>query len=59
MVRSVPLIISILGLQSVLGHTFERRQQKDAVVTPGTQGIRPLVWGDVNFIHTTDTHGKE
>jgi 2',3'-cyclic-nucleotide 2'-phosphodiesterase (5'-nucleotidase family) len=35
-----------------------KRQQNDAIsnisiITP----LRPLAWGDVNFIHTTDTHG--
>ncbi|KAI8386932.1 Metallo-dependent phosphatase-like protein [Blakeslea trispora] len=57
MIRAASLVVSILCLQSVLAHGLEKRQQKDAVATPNTNGIRPLVWGDVNFIHTTDTHG--
>jgi len=36
------------------GHGHKRRFQPSAALVPPT---RPLQWGDVNFIHTTDTHG--
>ena len=36
------------------GHGHSRRLQPSATLVPPT---RPLQWGDLNFIHTTDTHG--
>lgn len=36
------------------GHGHPRRLPPSTKVVPPT---RPLEWGDVNFIHTTDTHG--
>jgi len=33
-----------------------RRMQPDAVNTT-TQPKAPLAWGQLNFLHTTDTHG--
>ncbi|KAI0264233.1 Metallo-dependent phosphatase-like protein [Gloeopeniophorella convolvens] len=35
-------------------HTHARRAEPSVPLTPPT---RPLVWGDINIIHTTDTHG--
>ncbi|THU78430.1 Metallo-dependent phosphatase [Dendrothele bispora CBS 962.96] len=35
-------------------HTHARRSSTPSGLTPPT---RPLQWGDINFIHTTDTHG--
>ncbi|KAI0692870.1 Metallo-dependent phosphatase-like protein [Cerioporus squamosus] len=35
-------------------HGHERRAYPQTRLTPPT---RPLVWGDVNIIHTTDSHG--
>ena len=35
-------------------HDHSRRLQTSVPLTPPT---RPLQWGDVNVIHTTDTHG--
>ncbi|RPD57973.1 hypothetical protein L226DRAFT_492978 [Lentinus tigrinus ALCF2SS1-7] len=35
-------------------HQHERRAYPQAHLTPPS---RPLVWGDVNIIHTTDSHG--
>ncbi|KAI0695211.1 Metallo-dependent phosphatase-like protein [Cerioporus squamosus] len=35
-------------------HEHERRAYPQTRLTPPT---RPLVWGDVNIIHTTDSHG--
>lgn len=52
----------LLGIFTVIyvadGLYIDKRQQKDAVKTPFIPNLRPLVWGDVNFIHTTDTHGN-
>ena len=42
---------------AVSAHPFTRRQQPEAVDTPKLD-LDPLAWGDVNFIQTTDTHGK-
>lgn len=36
------------------GHEHSRRAIPAAPATPPT---RPLVWGDLNVIHTTDSHG--
>ena len=36
------------------GHAHVRREYPQTYLAPPT---RPLVWGDLNFIHTTDTHG--
>lgn len=36
------------------GHNHERRAAVSPLVSPPA---RPLEWGDINFIHTTDTHG--
>lgn len=36
------------------GHSHARRAAPTGPITPPT---RPLVWGDLNVIHTTDTHG--
>ncbi|KAI8979381.1 Metallo-dependent phosphatase-like protein [Mycotypha africana] len=38
-------------------HQIDKRQQKDAIATPEIPPLRPLPWGDVNFLHTTDSHG--
>lgn len=35
-------------------HRHVRRAEPPVPLTPPS---RPLVWGDVNIIHTTDTHG--
>ncbi|KAH9039804.1 Metallo-dependent phosphatase-like protein [Lactarius pseudohatsudake] len=37
-------------------HTHEHSQRAQPQV-PLTRPSRPLVWGDVNIIHTTDSHG--
>ncbi|KAG1453948.1 hypothetical protein G6F56_007440 [Rhizopus delemar] len=50
--QAVGLLISQIN-----GHVVDKRQQKDAVQTSKLAKLRPLVWGDVNFIHSTDTHG--
>lgn len=36
------------------GHAHAKRAAPTGPITPPT---RPLVWGDVNVIHTTDSHG--
>ncbi|KAI0301752.1 Metallo-dependent phosphatase-like protein [Multifurca ochricompacta] len=35
-------------------HAYERRAEPIVHLTPPS---RPLVWGDINIIHTTDSHG--
>jgi 2',3'-cyclic-nucleotide 2'-phosphodiesterase (5'-nucleotidase family) len=37
-------------------HPHDHVRRADSPV-PLTRPSRPLVWGDVNIIHTTDTHG--
>ena len=55
-------LCGLLGVFAIVntadGLYIDKRQQKDAVKTPFISSLRPLVWGDVNFIHTTDTHGN-
>lgn len=55
-------LCGLLGVFAIVntadGLYIDKRQQKDAVKTPFISNLRPLVWGDVNFIHTTDTHGN-
>ncbi|KAG1444367.1 hypothetical protein G6F56_010330 [Rhizopus delemar] len=50
------LVAAGLFLTQINGHVI-KRQQEDAVSTPTLPELSPLVWGDVNFIHSTDTHG--
>lgn len=38
-------------------HARERLEQREYPQVPLTPPSRPLVWGDLNVIHTTDTHG--
>ncbi|CAO3675668.1 unnamed protein product [Rhizopus microsporus] len=57
MLYSTLIAAGLLLSHSVSGHVIDKRQQKDAVKSPELPPLRPLVWGDVNFIHTTDTHG--
>ena len=57
------LVLSVLAsvvLASLNGVVcdVEKRQQSDAVKTPELNALRPLQWADVNFLQTTDTHGK-
>ena len=52
------LFIGIFIIDTTQGLYIDKRQQKDAIKTPYISNLRPLVWGDVNFIHTTDTHGN-
>lgn len=53
---SVVLSLSLISVAYACGdsapHTHRRRAP--AIITPPT---RPLEWGDINIIHTTDTHG--
>ena len=53
-----PLAIStLLTLQTVYAHPLlGKREQPGVPETPKLE-LKPLKWGDVNFIHTTDTHG--
>lgn len=51
----------VITLKSLDCHVIglSRRQQNDAIATPAFPPLRPLPWGQVNFIHTTDNHGKK
>lgn len=37
---------------------FSKREQPGVPETPKLNNLRPLEWGDINFIHTTDIHGE-
>ena len=37
-------------------HPLVKRKQDDSPDAPNAQ-IRPLTWGEINFLHTTDIHG--
>ena len=39
---------------SHVGHNHQRRAAVSPLVNPPA---RALEWGDINFLHTTDTHG--
>ncbi|KAH9058227.1 Metallo-dependent phosphatase-like protein [Lactarius vividus] len=39
------------------GHHTHKHARRAAPQVPLTRPSRPLVWGDVNIIHTTDSHG--
>ncbi|KAG1905071.1 Metallo-dependent phosphatase-like protein [Suillus fuscotomentosus] len=39
------------------GHTHQHLERREYPQVPLTPPYRPLVWGDLNVIHTTDTHG--
>ncbi|KAG2141185.1 Metallo-dependent phosphatase-like protein [Suillus bovinus] len=39
------------------GHAHECLERREYPRVPLTPPYRPLVWGDLNVIHTTDTHG--
>ncbi|KAF8806633.1 hypothetical protein BYT27DRAFT_7191187 [Phlegmacium glaucopus] len=60
----LPTPTIILGLLSIVlarperveGHTHEH-SRRAVPAFPLTPPTRPLQWGDVNIIHTTDTHG--
>jgi 2',3'-cyclic-nucleotide 2'-phosphodiesterase (5'-nucleotidase family) len=38
-------------------HVHEYMEKREYPQVPLTPPYRPLVWGDFNVIHTTDTHG--
>jgi hypothetical protein len=54
----------IVGIACLLGYAHAlqdenlvKRMQPDAIKDHSLTTHHPLVWGDVNFIHTTDLHG--
>ncbi|KAG6907592.1 hypothetical protein DXG01_008312 [Tephrocybe rancida] len=57
-ILSTVLVLSVLSTVHACGdgqdHSHGRRSVAPSSVTPPT---RPLVWGDINILHTTDTHG--
>ncbi|KAI9278393.1 Metallo-dependent phosphatase-like protein [Phascolomyces articulosus] len=50
------LLSSTTITSGVIGHPLTKREQPNIPETPDLK-LNPLEWGDVNFIHTTDTHG--
>lgn len=48
--------ISSILLNVAWGDSVHKREQQGVPPTPPLD-LRPLEWADVNFIHTTDTHG--
>ena len=58
MLYSTLIIVGLLFVQAN-AHVIDKRQQKDAVKTSKLPKLKPLAWGDVNFIHSTDTHGNK
>lgn len=36
---------------------LHQRAFPGSAIPPGNETLRPIVWGDLNFIHVTDTHG--
>lgn len=52
------LVGSLVAIYAVSAQAIiQKRIQPDAVNSPALPPLNPLAWGDVNFIHTTDTHG--
>lgn len=48
----------VLGCTEGNGHDHEHSNLKRSVPSlPLTPPSRPLEWGDINILHTTDTHG--
>jgi hypothetical protein len=55
---------NFIGIACLLGfshplqdESLVKRTQPDAIKDHSQTTHHPLVWGDVNFIHTTDLHG--
>ncbi|KAF9519340.1 hypothetical protein BS47DRAFT_1379355 [Hydnum rufescens UP504] len=55
-VISVAAVVLACGDDHSHSHPHAKRSQSDAV-QPTSWPSSPLVWGDINFIHTTDSHG--
>lgn len=56
-ITALPLILVVWGCPGEdhdHAHTEHKRAFPQTALTPPT---RPLEWGDVNIIHTTDSHG--
>lgn len=50
------MLRAALFLTACSAAALSPRQQPSAP-NPSSDEVRPLVWGDLNFLHTTDTHG--
>jgi len=48
---------SLLLLLPCAVHSLEQVLQQPHIQPPKHSKFRDLIWGDLNFIHTTDTHG--
>ncbi|KAG5646107.1 hypothetical protein DXG03_004346 [Asterophora parasitica] len=57
--KAATVLYSLSALSAVYacgdgpGHIHHRRARRENITPPS----RPLEWGDINIIHTTDTHG--
>ncbi|CCH42554.1 putative secreted protein [Wickerhamomyces ciferrii] len=51
------MILALRFLQLLTGAVAFMIQQQPHISPPKNSHFRDLVWGDLNFIHTTDTHG--
>ncbi|KAG0224927.1 hypothetical protein BGW42_004753 [Actinomortierella wolfii] len=47
----------VLPLVAALASAHLERRSQPGAIQPPPVDLRPLTWGDVNFISTTDTHG--
>jgi hypothetical protein len=59
---SVLFVISATAVVQASGddhsHSPHAKRSESGAVQPTSWPRSPLVWGDVNFIHTTDSHGE-
>ncbi|QRW02858.1 vacuolar protein [Ceratobasidium sp. AG-Ba] len=56
LLRAACLVPVVLACAEHVGHVHERRMQPDATASSSWPSA-PLQWGDINFLHTTDSHG--
>ncbi|KAH3684360.1 hypothetical protein WICPIJ_004669 [Wickerhamomyces pijperi] len=51
------MITSLLTLLTLTTCTEVVLQQQPHITPPKHSSFRELIWGDINYLHTTDTHG--
>ncbi|KAF9974534.1 hypothetical protein BGZ73_002057, partial [Actinomortierella ambigua] len=49
-------LLAIFPLVAAFASAHLERRSQPGAVQPAPVDLRPLPWGDVNFIATTDTH---
>ncbi|KAF9519339.1 hypothetical protein BS47DRAFT_1370749 [Hydnum rufescens UP504] len=57
-VIAVAVVVQACGDDHGHSHSHAKRSQPGAT-QPTSWPSSPLVWGDINFIHTTDSHGHQ